>query len=80
MELKHWGIILTVLGTILLAFSIRIKSSVAKDASFIRKSIEERQKKEHKEMDLIWPSETWINRTFFWSGLFCIAIGALLQW
>jgi len=75
MELKHVGIILVVIGTILLAFSLKIihgydtKHPVMKESHKIA-----------KESGYVWPSETYINKWLFWAGLACVALGSLLQW
>ena len=75
MELRRWGIILTVLGAVLWAFYVRtIKGYDEKD-----KVLKDWHKKA-RESGYVWPSETYIDKWLFWSGLFCVALGSLLQW
>ncbi len=68
------GILLTVLGTVLLAFSLRVRRQYEGEmARFIDKS----KKEDSKMMEI---TETAINRYLFWSGLLCISVGSLMQW
>ena len=68
---QHLGIIQTMIGTVFLAFSVRVtrqyKGEMAKEA--------DRLKKDHIE-----PAETSIIRRLFWIGLGLVALGSALQW
>jgi len=66
MTLPHVGIIVTVLGTVLMAFSLKI----IKQYSFEVRT----------DKDKISPTQTEINKWLFWTGLFCIAMGSFFQW
>ena len=66
---QHIGLLLTVLGTILLALSLKIIKQMGNGVQTIGENGK-----------IISPSETSICRSLFWSGLTCIAIGTLLQW
>lgn len=71
--LRHFGILLVIVGTVLLAFSIRPRSQYesgpAADAA-----------KRAAKKGMIQPTETTIDRRLFWSGLSLVAVGSLLQW
>lgn len=69
-SLQHAGILLTILGTIFLAFSVRVKGQYNKE---IRKDI-------GKDPSILSPTEVCIVRIRFWAGLACVAAGSLLQW
>ena len=68
------GIILVIIGTALLAFSVRVKRQYEGE---IGKVVDEIKK---KDPDKIEPTETYIKRSLFWFGLLFIAVGSLLQW
>lgn len=72
--MQHLGIILTVIGTGFLAFSVRItrqyQGEMAKDV--------DRIKMDHPE--LIEFTQTHIVRKLFWIGLVFVALGSTLQW
>jgi hypothetical protein len=72
--LPHVGIVLTVIGTIFLALSVKVESSYEGDIA----KVLDKAKKENP--NLTEPTETSIDRLLFWVGLFFIAIGALCQW
>jgi hypothetical protein len=82
MTYPHIGIIITIIGTILLAFSLRIQSQFglgtfvdeAGDIAVVPNDGEEDTKK------AIFPTYTYINKWLFWGGLFLVAVGSLLQW
>ena len=74
MTSKHLGIILTIIGTFSLTFSVRIKRQYGEGID----KVLDKLKKENPE--LIEPTETYIVRKYFWFGLVCIALGSLLQW
>jgi uncharacterized protein YpmB len=73
MTLQHLGIVLTIVGTILLAFSLRIKRQYSGDLA----KVVDRAKREN---DLLEMTETYIVRWAFWLGLSCVAVGSALQW
>jgi hypothetical protein len=68
---QHLGIILTIIGTVFLGFSVGVtrqyKGEMAKKVA--------RLKKESIEL-----TETSINRSLFWIGLGLVALGSALQW
>jgi hypothetical protein len=68
------GIVLVVIGTVSLAFSVRIKRQYREGME----KVVDRLKTENPR--LMEPTETYIVRELFWIGLICIAIGSLLQW
>lgn len=70
----HIGIIVTLIGTVLLAFSVRVKRQHDKE---LRKVADE-AKQRHPGLTV--PTETYIVRSFFWLGLLLVAVGAGLQW
>jgi hypothetical protein len=71
--MQHLGIILTVIGTGFLAFSVRISRQYQGELS----KVSDRLKKDH---NLIEPTETSIVRSLFWIGLGFVALGSALQW
>jgi hypothetical protein len=74
MSCRHLGIILTVLGTVFLAFSVRI---IPQYGGPIGEAVERARQRDPK---LFTPTETRIIRPLFWAGLGLIGIGAALQW
>ena len=68
------GIILVVLGTILLAFSLKVTPQYSGDAA---RAVDQLKK---DRPDLIELTETYIIRWRFWTGLALVALGSLLQW
>jgi hypothetical protein len=70
------GIILVIIGTLLLAFSVRVKSQYKND---IRGAIDS-VKRKNPNHSLIEPTETYIVRPMFWFGLFFVAVGSAFQW
>ena len=68
---QHLGLILVLVGTIFLAFSVQAKSQ------YNGKLLQE-LKKAYK--NLFVPTETVIIRPRFWGGLALIAAGSMLQW
>ena len=71
---RHIGLILVVIGTFWLAFSLTIRRQYADERE---KVIDEFKK---KEMNLLEPTEATVNRFRFWIGLVFIAVGTLMQW
>ena len=71
---EHIGIVLTIAGTVLLAFSVRIKRQYTGPMAKVADRLKE------GNPDLIEPVETRIVRGMFWAGLASVAVGALLQW
>jgi hypothetical protein len=68
MTRQHLGLLLTVVGTILLAFSLKVYEGGL--------AIQMTDKKGR----IISPSQATINRYMFWAGLGCIAVGTMFQW
>ena len=71
---QQFGIILTIIGTIFLAFSVKMKRQYIEDMA---KRVDDIKK---KNPNLIEPTETYIVQWLFWLGLFFIAVGSMLQW
>jgi len=72
MTRHHIGLLLVILGTVVLAFSTRIKSQIQDQ--------ELREKIQINHPDLIQVTEAIIIRWRFWLGLTFIAIGTAFQW
>jgi hypothetical protein len=72
---QHVGILLTIAGTALLAFSVKVKRQYGDKSPF--RAVVDRMKREQNVMEL---TETSISVRLFWSGLLCVAVGTLLQW
>ena len=70
---QHFGIITTIVGTILLAFSLRIKRQYTGE---VAKAVDDTK----RQNNLLEPTETYIARWLFWLGLTCVAMGSALQW
>ncbi|MFX0206138.1 MAG: hypothetical protein ACFFDT_09135 [Candidatus Hodarchaeota archaeon] len=68
------GLLVTVIGTILLAFSVRTRSQYGREMADII------QKAENKNQSLIVPTETCIVIPLFRGGLMLVVFGSLLQW
>jgi hypothetical protein len=75
MEVRHWGILLTIAGTFLLAFSLKINQQFDEKDKDIKAVYKQAQKD-----GFISLSGARIRALPFWGGLFCIAVGAILQW
>lgn len=71
---QHLGIVFTIIGTVLLAFSVQVKRQYQGEMA---KEVD-RQKRE--DLKLLEPTETFISRGLFWAGLIFLSIGAVLQW
>jgi hypothetical protein len=67
------GILATVLGTVLLAFSLKIRRQYEGETA----KVVDKMKRSN---GLLEPTETYIIRPLFWLGLGLIASGSLLQW
>jgi hypothetical protein len=72
--LPHIGIVLTIIGTIFLALSVKVESPYEGDFADVINNA----KKENP--DLSAPLQASIDRVLFWVGLIFIALGALCQW
>jgi len=70
---RQIGIVLVVIGTIFLAFSVKVKRGYEDEPAKIVDNSK-------VEKGLIEPTETSIVRGRFWIGLSLIGLGSLLQW
>jgi hypothetical protein len=70
---RRVGIILVVLGTLLLARSTKVKRQYEGEMA---KVVDEKK----DEKGLVELTEAYIVQSWFWSGLFLIAIGSFVQW
>ena len=68
------GIVTVVVGTVLLAVSVKVKRQYNSDLSGTVDKLKE------KSPNLVEVTETYISRPLFWSGLTLVAIGSMLQW
>jgi dipeptide/tripeptide permease len=68
------GIILVIIGTLLLAFSVQVKRQYGNEA---RKAVDNAKL---KDPGLFEPTESYIIRSMFWFGLLFIAVGSAFQW
>ena len=75
LELRHLGILFTILGTVLLAFSVKTVHQYSGD-----RYMEEIVERFEKDSSFIVPTKTWIDRKLFWGGLLFVALGSGLQW
>jgi hypothetical protein len=75
MELRHWGILLIILGTGFLAFSVKTRTKYDND-----QQLKEALRRSEKYDSWVEPNKTWIDKRLFWTGLICVAVGSLLQW
>ena len=71
---QHLGILLTIAGSVLLAFSVRVKRQYTGPMA---KVVDNLKQQDH---ELVEPTEASIVRPLFWAGLSFIAAGSLLQW
>jgi hypothetical protein len=71
---QHFGILLIIIGTTCIAFSVRVKRQYDREMG----SAVDKLKKENP--NIFEPTETTIVRALLWSGLICIVIGSFLQW
>ncbi len=72
-SLRQIGIVLVVIGTIFLAFSVKVKRGYEGEPAKVVDNSKE-------EKGLIETTETSIDRGRFWIGLSLIALGSSLQW
>ena len=81
MTLAHGGILLVILGSICLAYAIKIENKYTLSA---RSRDEERNLKNivqrAEDGSYYEPNIVHINKMFFRFGLGCVAIGSLMQW
>jgi len=68
---QHLGIILTIIGTVFLAFSVRVTRQYKREMA---------KKVDRLKKDDIEPTETSIILSLFWIGLGLVALGSALQW
>jgi hypothetical protein len=71
---QHIGIILTIIGTVCLAFSVKTETQYTAD-KFMEDCLE-RARKDGKFV----PTYTYIDKKVFYIGLACVGIGSLMQW
>ena len=81
MDLRHGGILLVILGTICLAFAVKVENKYTLSAR------SEKEKKEAKDIvkraedgSYYEPPIVYIDKMLFQTGLACVAIGSLMQW
>ncbi len=74
MELRHVGIAILLIGTLVLAFSVKQKRLYDDDISHVVNNLNKQNPKLRE------PTETTINLPMFCFGLVLVAIGSLLQW
>ena len=72
--LHRVGIIIGVIGTVFLAFSVKVKPQYYGEAARVVDTLKK------DDPNMIEPTETFINRIMFWIGLALVAIGSALQW
>lgn len=81
MTIEHVGILLAVLGTVLLAFAVKIENKHTlsaqnkKEKEAARKLVADAEDGTYLE-----PSIVLIDKMLFRFGLACVAIGSLMQW
>jgi hypothetical protein len=74
MTRPHLGTLPAVLGTVLLAFSVKVRRQYGEGGPL--REVADRAKRDgYTEL-----TETTIARGLFWAGLVCVALGSLLQW
>ena len=71
---QHIGIIIVVVGTYVLARSVKVKRQYCDDAA---RDVDRVKKQQPEVVEL---TETHISRPLFWWGLALVAIGSALQW
>ena len=75
---EHVGLLLALVGTALLAFSLKARGLYDDDPH--TKAVLERNPGRHMVRDRFNPTETRIDRRLFWFGLLLIAVGTAMQW
>ena len=81
MTVQHGGILLVILGTICLAFAVKIENKYTLSA----RSKEEKKHwknivKRAEDGSYSEPTIVFINKMLFRTGLACVAFGSLFQW
>lgn len=71
---QHIAIILTIIGTVCLAFSVKTETQYTSDK--LMEDCVERARKDGKFVS----TYTYIDRKIFYIGLACVAMGSLMQW
>lgn len=71
---QHIGIIATIVGTVLLAFSIGTKRQYQGQLARVLDQFKQ------TNPGFLEPTETHIVRWMFWAGLVLVALGSGLQW
>ena len=74
MTTNHIGLLTVIVGTALLAYSVKVKRQYSGNMSHIVDNLKE------QDPALLEPTETSIDITRFRSGLALVAIGSLMQW
>ena len=81
MTFQHGGILLVIVGTICLAFAVKIENKYTMSArdkkgkKYWKKLVKRAEDGSYHE-----PTIVFIDKMLFRTGLACIAIGSLLQW
>lgn len=81
MSFAHFGIIIVIIGTILLAFAVKIKNRYTlatnnrKDKKYWGSIVKRAQ-----DVKCFEPTVVYIDKKLFYAGLSCVAIGSLFQW
>lgn len=71
---QHIGIILTIIGTVILALSVKSETQYSGD-----KLMEDCVERARKDGAFV-PTYTYIDKKLFYIGLSCVAVGSLMQW
>jgi hypothetical protein len=70
----HIGIILTIIGTVCLAFSVKSETQYSGD-----KLMEDCAERARKDGGFV-PTYTYIDKKLFYAGLAFVGIGSVMQW
>lgn len=81
MTLAHCGILISVFGTICLAYAVKIENKYTLSAK------SKKERKSWKEIvdiaqddSYYEPSIVYIDKVYFRIGLACVALGSIMQW
>jgi hypothetical protein len=79
--MRHGGILIVILGTICLAFAVKIQNKYTlsarseKEKKYWKNIVKRAEDGSHYE-----PTIVYIDKLLFHIGLACVAIGSLMQW